>query len=194
MTSSRFVENSGDFWVFGYGSLMWRPGFAFEERRLARVNGYHRALCVYSHVHRGTPERPGLVLGLDRGGVCSGVAFRIAGERRRETIDYLRERELVTRVYREARLRAVIDDGRQVEAIAYVADITHPQYAGRLPREDLLRFVLQGEGVSGLNTLYVDSTWRHLEEIGIDDADLAWLTRRIDAGAFSSPPRGVAPD
>ena len=193
MTSSRFVEDSGDFWVFGYGSLMWRPGFDYEERRLARINGYHRSLCVWSHVHRGTPERPGLVLGLDRGGACSGVAFRVASARRRETIDYLRERELVTAVYREALLRAVIDDGRQVEALAYVVDLAHPQYAGRLPREVLLRHVLRGEGVSGLNTHYIDNTWRHLEEIGIDDSDLAWLSREI-AAAVSPAASAASPD
>ncbi|MBV9246385.1 MAG: gamma-glutamylcyclotransferase, partial [Methylobacteriaceae bacterium] len=90
-----------DFWVFGYGSLMWRPGFAFVERQLATVRGYHRALCVYSHVHRGTPDRPGLVLGLDRGGACRGVAFHVAGEKWAETIAYLRGREQVTMVYRE---------------------------------------------------------------------------------------------
>ena len=181
MASSGNFGDSGDLWIYGYGSLMWRPGFEYEERRLARVNGYHRSLCVYSHVHRGTPERPGLVLGLDRGGACSGVAFRVAARLRDETIDYLRARELVTNVYREARLRAVIDDGRQVEAIAYVVDLAHHQYAGRLPRPDLLRLVSRGVGVSGLNTEYVASTSRHLDEIGIEDADLRWLTRQIEA-------------
>src|SRR6201995_4229898 len=110
------MAGSEDLWVFGYGSLIWRPGFSFAERRIATIHGYHRSLCIYSHVHRGTPERPGLVLGLDRGGACAGVAFRVAAARRVETLGYLRERELVTSVYREALLRTLIDDGRRVDA------------------------------------------------------------------------------
>ncbi len=136
--------------MFGYGSLMWRPGFAFEEVVPARIAGFRRALCVYSHVHRGTPEHPGLVLGLDRGGSCLGRAFRVAAARADETIAYLREREQVTAVYleRTARLRLVTDGaragsegGRIVEAVAYVADRTHPQYAGALTLEEQLRLV-----------------------------------------------------
>src|ERR1700728_4227485 len=93
--------SKGDLWVFGYGSLMWRPGFDFVERVPARLVGLHRALCVYSFVHRGTPEQPGLVLGLDRGGACRGVAFRVAEKHRAATVAYLRAREQVTSVYRE---------------------------------------------------------------------------------------------
>jgi len=92
------MSGESGFWVFGYGSLMWRPGFPFEESQLAMVRGYHRALCVYSHVHRGTPEQPGLVLGLDRGGSCKGIAFRVRETLMDETLAYLRDREQVTRV------------------------------------------------------------------------------------------------
>src|SRR3972149_10505393 len=100
---SKKIDQSGneDLWVFGYGSLMWRPGFAFRERRNARVVGAHRALCVYSFVHRGTPDRPGLVLGLDRGGNCRGTAYRVAAAKRAGTIDYLRARGQGTMGYRE---------------------------------------------------------------------------------------------
>src|SRR5207253_9693294 len=131
----------GDLWVFGYGSLMWRPGFEFIERIPARLIGEHRALCVYSFVHRGTPEKPGLVLGLDRGGACRGVAFRVAGKNRDSTIAYLREREQVSSVYREVtRSLWLENDPRQrVSALAYVVDRSHVQYAGRLSIAEQLR-------------------------------------------------------
>src|SRR6201989_3424360 len=114
--------SKGDLWVFGYGSLMWRPDFEFVERVPARLIGEHRALCVYSFVHRGTPEKPGLVLGLDRGGACRGVAFRVAERNRADTIAYLRAREQVTSVYREV-VRSVWleNEARQrVRAMGYV--------------------------------------------------------------------------
>ncbi len=164
-----------DLWVFGYGSLMWRPGFPFAERRHAGLHGYHRALCVYSHVHRGTPERPGLVLGLDCGGRCHGVAFRVEAHEAAATIRYLREREQVTAVYRERLLPIRLDDGRTVPAVAYVVDRRHPQYAGRLPEADLLRLVRQGQGISGANPDYVRSTHEHLLEMGVVDPTLARL-------------------
>ena len=170
-----------DLWVFGYGSLMWRPGFDFEERTLAVVRGYRRALCVYSHVHRGTPERPGLVLGLDRGGSCKGVAFRVAALRAEETIAYLRSREQVTMVYREVTLAATLADGRYARMLAYVVERGHPQYAGALDLPDVERFVRQGVGVSGPNPDYVRNTYAHMREIGIVDASLAALVRRVAA-------------
>lgn len=175
-----------DLWVFGYGSLMWRPGFDFEERTLATVRGYRRALCVYSHVHRGTPERPGLVLGLDRGGACKGVAFRVRAERSEATLAYLREREQVTMVYRELFLRARLADGRAVRAVSYAVDRSHRQYAGALGFADLERFVGQGVGVSGANPDYVRATYNHLVELGIADATLAALARRFPEALTSS--------
>src|ERR1700683_3585424 len=114
-------HETGDLWVFGYGSLMWRPGFAYQERVSARLIGLHRALCVFFFVHRGTPERPGLVLGLDRGGMCRGIAYRVAAAARAETIAYLRAREQVTSVYLETVRRIELEDGskRQVRALCY---------------------------------------------------------------------------
>jgi glutathione-specific gamma-glutamylcyclotransferase len=168
-----------DFFVFGYGSLMWRPGFAYTERQIARVRGYHRALCVYSHVHRGTPERPGLVLGLDRGGSCRGILFRVAAEDRDDTIAYLRAREQVTSVYKETYLNAQAADGRNVTALSYIVDRNHIQYAGDLAREEVARFVAQGAGVSGANPDYVLATQAHLAELGIADPTLDWLAAQF---------------
>ena len=173
------TAESGDLWVFGYGSLMWRPGFAFQERHLAKLHGYHRSLCIFSHVHRGTPEAPGLVLGLDRGGQCRGVAFRVAARDADATLAYLREREQVTAVYLERHVAVRLDDGRGVRAITYVADRRHPQYAGRLPVEDLHRLVRQGVGISGANPDYVRATHGHLVEIGVSDPVLAGIAARL---------------
>ena len=169
------------FWVFGYGSLMWRPGFAYEERRSAVLKGLHRALCVYSHVHRGTPEKPGLVMGLDRGGSCRGVAFRVREENWALTLDYLRAREQVTMVYKETRRRVRLEgeDERIVLAVTYVVDRNHRQYAGKLPLETQLAYVLQGEGRSGRNPDYVLSTAAHLSELGFHDPALHWLAERL---------------
>ena len=178
-----------DLWVFGYGSLMWRPGFEFEERTLATIRGYRRALCVYSHVHRGTPERPGLVLGLDRGGSCKGVAFRVAADRADGVIAYLRAREQVTMVYREIRARTTLADGRDVTALAYAVDRTHVQYAGALDLPMLERFVSQGAGVSGPNPDYVQNTYEHMRELGINDPVLATLVERLSAIYGADRPR-----
>lgn len=172
-------ELHGDFWVFGYGSLIWRPGFDYAERVPALLKGAHRALCVYSHSHRGTPEKPGLVLGLDHGGACRGIAFRVDDHRRVETLAYLREREQVTMVYRECVRPVRLEDGRLVLALCYVVDRTHTQYAARLERNDVLRFVRQGLGKSGPNPDYVRNTAEALRELGIHDSLLDWVTERL---------------
>ncbi len=181
--SGETPPEGGDFWVFGYGSLIWRPGFEFVERSLAHVRGWRRSLCIYSHVHRGAPERPGLVLGLDHGGSCRGVAFRVAGARREATLRYLRERELVTSVYLEKTLRVEFAGGGFAPALAYVADREHPQYAGPLPLEEIARFVSTARGAFGDNTDYVRNTYEHLLLLGIRDDQLAAVTRKLDAAA-----------
>jgi cation transport protein ChaC len=170
---------AGDLWVFGYGSLMWRPGFPFLERRPGRLIGAHRSLCVYSFVHRGTPERPGLVLGLDRGGACRGIAFRVEARHRDETIAYLREREQVTAVYREAMRSVWIEGGERVSALCYVVDRGHVQYAGRLSLEEQVRFIKQGHGQSGANRDYVLSTVAELESQGFREGELHRLADMI---------------
>lgn len=168
------ASNSDGLWVFAYGSLMWRPGFAFVRREPARLTGAHRSLCVYSFIHRGTPENPGLVLGLDHGGACRGIAFQVRAEDREATIAYLREREQVTKVYREVTRPVWIgDDARQrVSALCYIVDRGHPQYAGRLSIERQAHLVRQGHGRSGANRDYVLSTVAELDVQGCRDSDL----------------------
>jgi cation transport protein ChaC len=174
-------QSGGDLWVFAYGSLMWRPGFEFLERRPARLVGAHRALCVYSFVHRGTPSRPGLVLGLDRGGNCRGIAYRVAGERRDDTLGYLRAREQATLVYRESWRAVWLDDDPQqtAHALCYIVDRGHRQYAGRLTLERQLHFVRQGHGRSGNNRDYVLATVNEIERQGYRDAQLHLLAERL---------------
>ena len=123
-----------DLWIFGYGSLMWKPGFEFAEAARARLVGYRRCFCIYSTNHRGRPERPGLVLGLDRGGMCDGLAYRVAPENARATAEYLRVREQVNGVYREAHVPVTIEEGRrrEVMAQAYIVERAHPSFTGPL--------------------------------------------------------------
>jgi cation transport protein ChaC len=161
-----------EFWVFGYGSLMWNPGFAFVEQSDAVIFGYRRSLCVHSWVHRGSEASPGLVLGLDRGGACRGVAFHVADAQRDPVLAYLRERELVTNVYLERFASIRLADGRRVTAVAYVVDRQHQQYAGALDPLTAARIVEAAVGQSGPNDAYVFNTLAHLRETGIRDA---WL-------------------
>jgi cation transport protein ChaC len=170
-----------DLWVFAYGSLMWRPGFPFLEQVEARLVGAHRALCVYSFVHRGTPERPGLVLGLDHGGTCRGIAYRVGAAEREATVAYLRAREQVTSVYREV-TRPILLQGqpqRRVPALCYMVDRGHMQYAGRLSLEQQLHHVRQGHGQSGANRDYVIATVAALEQLGYRESELHLLAERL---------------
>jgi len=162
----------GDFWVFGYGSLMWRPGFAHVETERAQLHGFRRSLCVYSWVHLGTEARPGLVLGLDRGGSCIGLAFRVPGELRAEVVAYLRERELVTNVYLERMLPVRLAGGMTVSALSYIVDRSHPQYAGALSEAAAAGIVHGAVGGSGRNEDYLFNTVEHLKALGIRDQ---WL-------------------
>jgi cation transport protein ChaC len=174
-------HETGDLWVFGYGSLMWRPGFDALERVPARLTGLHRALCVYSFVHRGTPERPGLVFGLDRGGMCRGIAYRVAAAAREKTIAYLRGREQVTSVYLETMRRVELEDAsrRQVRALCYTVDRGHVQYAGRLTLPELVHYVRQGHGSSGANRDYVLDAVHALEALGYRETELHLLAERL---------------
>ena len=179
------APGTDDIWVFGYGSLMWRPGFAFLERRRARVHGYHRAFCVLSHWHRGTPERPGLVLGLAPGGSCRGIAFRVAAANAAETVAYLDGRELVTDVYRRHWTTARTARGA-VTALAYVPRSRgHRQFADKLPPARAAELLARGVGRSGPGWLYLENTVAELLREGIRDPrllDLKDQVRAIRAG------------
>jgi glutathione-specific gamma-glutamylcyclotransferase len=173
----------GELWVFGYGSLMWRPGFPVAAAAPGLLKGAHRSLCVISIFHRGTHEQPGLVLGLDRGGACRGTVYRVAPGAEEETVAYLREREQVTDVYVEAYrpVRVLDGSGITVKALTYLVDRNHEQYAGVLSLEEQFRMVSGGKGQSGENAEYVLNTVQHLEEAGVHDALLAALAARLRA-------------
>jgi glutathione-specific gamma-glutamylcyclotransferase len=162
-------DDMGEFWVFGYGSLMWRPGFDHVGAQRARLFGYRRALCIVSQVHRGTPERSGLVLGLDRGGSCVGMAFQVEVANQAAVTAYLRERELVTNAYFERVLPVRLGDGRSVLGLTYVVDRQHHQYSGSLSEEEAAVRVRGAVGQSGTNIDYVLNTVSHCKALGIRD-------------------------
>ncbi|QGY00288.1 gamma-glutamylcyclotransferase [Roseovarius faecimaris] len=168
-------------WVFGYGSLVWNPGFEVAERVLATLPGYARSFCMRSIHHRGTEENPGLVLALDEcvKSRCDGVALGVADHAREDVLAYLRERELISSAYLEKMLQVTLRDGRQVEAVTYVVDADHVQYCGGLDLEEQARIIARAHGGRGPNTEYLYNTASHLAELGIDDPDLNWLTRRV---------------
>lgn len=170
-------------WVFGYGSLLWEPGFAFDERVRARLAGWHRSFCMRSIHHRGTEAEPGLVLALDAaaGAVCDGVAFAVAPGHAETTLAYLRERELISSAYLERWLPLTLADGRRIDALAYVIDPDHVQYCGGLALEEQARIIARATGGRGPNRDYLWNTASHLAELGIGDADLDWLARRVRA-------------
>ena len=175
-----------EFWVFGYGSLMWNPGFSYVEKAEALIFGYRRSLCVHSWVHRGTEAHPGLVLGLDRGGSCRGMAFRIAPNEQAAVLAYLHERELVTKVYLERMLPIRLGDGRRVVAVAYIVDRAHAQYSGALDAVHAARIVNSAVGQSGPNDAYVFNTLAHLREMGIRDQWLEQVTGEVERMRLAS--------
>ncbi len=173
----------GALWIFGYGSLMWNPGFDYAERRLARLKDYSRTFCMWSIHHRGTPEVPGLVLALDGhpGAACEGLAFRVPPQKSDQTMEYLRERELISSAYLERTVTLRLDDGRQVSSVAYVVDRDHEQYCGGMGLEEQARIIARSTGGRGPNDEYLHNTATHLAELGIADEELAWLARRVAA-------------
>lgn len=160
---------------------MWRPGFAFLESQHARLHGYHRAFCVYSHVHRGSPEQPGLVFGLDRGGSCRGIAYRVAEHDSSTVIGYLRAREQVTQIYQEVRSAiTILGNEEKVKALFFIVDRKHHQYAGKIDFATQVEMIANGVGQSGKNPEYLENTVRHMQEIGIEDKELALLWEAVE--------------
>lgn len=179
------TEKPDDIWVFAYGSLMWNPQFEFLGMAPAILRGYHRAFCVYSHVWRGTKERPGLVLGLDSGGSCKGQAFHIAGAKAHAVLDYLDRRERVTEVYLRRSVPVTVTPAggaaSRVMAHAYVVDRGHHQYAGKLGLDAAADLIIQGTGKSGPNHEYLASTVGHLDDMGIKESPLHDLEAKVRA-------------
>jgi glutathione-specific gamma-glutamylcyclotransferase len=170
-----------DMWVFGYGSLIWNPEFPVAERQIARAHGWHRSFCMRSIHHRGTEAAPGLVLALDADPLahCDGVAFRVEPGAEAATLQALRERELISSAYLERWLPVDLTDGRQINALVFVIDPDHVQYCGGLPLEEQAQIIAHAVGGRGPNRDYLHATASHLAELGIADADLAWLSARV---------------
>jgi cation transport protein ChaC len=169
------------FWVFGYGSLMWDPGFAYIEARHARVFGYHRALCLLSVINRGTPQKPGLVLSLDRGGSCHGIAFRVTPEDEEITRRYLWEREMITAAYRPAVLNARLRGGSRAKVLTFVAKTDHAQYFRAESPEHAAQLVRQGCGACGTALDYLRNVIRHLDDLGIAEGPLHRVLKAAEA-------------
>lgn len=172
-----------DVWIFAYGSLIWRPDFEYAERRLATLHGHHRALCLWSRVNRGTPECPGLVFGLDRGGSCRGVVYRLPGAAVPHTFPALWEREMSTGAYLPRWLECDTCDGR-VRALVFIMNRSNPGYIGTLPEDEVLAIVQRATGRYGPCTDYVTATAVALRAAGICDARLESLARRLDSEAL----------
>jgi cation transport protein ChaC len=173
------MSGADDLWVFGYGSLMWQPGFPYLEAQPALLRGYHRAFCIYSNHYRGTPENPGLVLGLARGGSCRGIVFRVAAEEKRAVKSYLDERELFSYAYTPKTLTVGTSSGN-VSSYTFVVNPEHGQYAGNLGIQRSAEIIMTAQGVAGLNRDYLINTIRRLEKEGFSDKRLHALLKRVE--------------
>lgn len=178
----RELLHDGELWIFGYGSLVWNPEFPHVETQPATLDGWRRSFCMRSIHHRGTVADPGLVLALDEdaGALCRGIAFRVDPDAHTDTMAALRERELVSSAYLERSLPLALDDGRSLRAVTYVIDPAHEQYC-HLDLEVQAGIIARAVGGRGPNTDYLFNTAAHLEALGIEDAELSWLSRVVRA-------------
>lgn len=179
----------GDLWVFGYGSLMWSPDFPFLEHAVGLLRGYHRALCILSTRYRGTDRRPGLVMGLCRGGSCWGMAFRVPAARVAPTLQRLWRREMRRKVYAPRLVPVRIARGRRIHALAFIANPGHPQYQRELDLESRAQLVAQGVGERGRCTDYIRNTLRHMVALGVTDPHLARVLETAEAMRSKAPRR-----
>lgn len=168
-------------WVFGYGSLLWNPGFDVADQAIATLHGYARSFCMRSIHHRGTEANPGLVLALDEApnALCQGIALAVAEGQEDQTLEYLRERELISSAYVEKNLNVTLISGQPVTAVTYVIDADHVQYCGGLALEEQARIISRAHGGRGPNAEYLFNTTDHLTNIGLNDPDLDWLAARV---------------
>lgn len=180
LTRSCFSNLNEDFWVFGYGSLMWNPGFSYLDSTIAKVHGYHRSFCLRSRNYRGTVERPGLVLGLDRGGCCHGVAFKVSKDTSNEVLDYLFDREMLRDSYHPRWVKAAC--GPEIRpALSFVINRNGPDYAPRLSYDEQSETIAQAIGGRGSNYDYLASTIEQLNKLSIPDLRLQSLFRQVRA-------------
>jgi glutathione-specific gamma-glutamylcyclotransferase len=177
--------DQGDVWLFAYGSLIWNPLIHFTEKRVGTVKGHHRCFCLWSHTGRGTVEKPGLMLGLERGGSCAGVAYRIAEAEAAQELEIVWRREMLTGAYAPRWVRVNTQEG-PVHAIAFLINRTHRRYAGKLPEERVIACIAEAHGPLGACATYLFNTVNHLEALGIEDRRLARL--RDQVAARMAPP------
>jgi len=189
LTRFRAALPGGDLWVFGYGSLMWSPGFSFRERSVGLLRGYHRALCILSTRYRGTGRRPGLVMGLCRGGSCWGMAFRVPAAQVARALTRLWHREMRRRVYNARLVPVRISRRRRIRALAFIADPHHPQYRRELDLRSRAQLVAQGVGERGRCTDYIRHTLEHMYALGVTDSHLARVLETAEAMRASASPR-----
>ncbi len=179
---SKFFDASpeSDVWVFGYGSLIWNPAIHFSEKRTARVWGYHRSFCLETNLGRGSPETPGLVLALDKGGSCNGMAFKLPAGREKEELSIVWDREMALDSYAAVWVRAMTPDG-PVNAVTFVMNRDTERYVGRLPEDRIVQQLATAEGYLGTCVEYLENTVAHMREVGIHDRQLFRLQRLVRA-------------
>ena len=174
------VAPGSDVWVFGYGSLMWNPLIRVVDSRIARVEGFTRHFCLRQTLGRGTPEKPGLMLGLDEGGSCTGVVHRVAAGDVESEIGLLWQREMLSGAYRPHWIEAS-SEGESLSALTFVVDRTHKRYEGLLPFETVARRIASAEGILGTNRDYLYRMAKHLAQLGVADEDISRLERQVRA-------------